>query len=203
MVTQHIDRRSADVPSVTRAEVRDAALTLFAERGYLGTSLKQVAEVLGLRTPSLYNHIESKSALLSEFVLTTLDNVIDDFNKAMAKSDGHVAKLRAATEVYALHHATHRREALIVNQDTTHLDEPDRSVAQDIRRRHERAFRQIIIDGRREGVFSVESPKLASFAILEMCVSIARWFRDDGEMGPEDVARQYGDYALEIVGAKH
>jgi AcrR family transcriptional regulator len=198
---QHIDRRSADLPSVTRADVRDAALTLFAERGYHGTSLKEVADRLGLRTPSLYNHIESKSALLSEIILTTLDHVVDDFDKVMAEADGHAAKLHAATAVYALHHATHRREALVVNQDTTHLEEPDRSVAQDVRRRHEKAFRQIIIDGRREGVFTVESPKMASFAIREMCVSIARWFRDDGEMSPQEVARQYGDYALHIAGA--
>ncbi|MFI2478564.1 TetR/AcrR family transcriptional regulator [Nocardia xishanensis] len=200
MTTGHIDRRSADLPAVTRDDVRDAALTLFAERGYMGTSLKEVAQRLGLRTPSLYNHIDSKASLLSEIVLDTLEHVTDDFNRAMSEVDGYVGKLRAATEVYALRHATHRRQALVVNQDTTHLEEPDRSVAQDIRRRHEKAFRQIIIDGRREGVFTVESPKLASFAIREMCVSIARWFRDDGEMTPQDVARQYGDYALHIVG---
>ncbi|WP_218024857.1 TetR/AcrR family transcriptional regulator [Nocardia pseudovaccinii] len=200
-MTEHIDRRSADLPAVTRADVRDAALTLFAERGYHGTSLKEVAQRLGIRTPSLYNHMDSKASLLSEIVLETLDHVTNDFQKVMAEVDGHSAKLRAATEVYALRHATHRREALVVNQDTTHLEEPDRSVAQDIRRRHERAFRQIIIDGRREGVFTVDSPKLASFAIREMCVSVARWFRDDGDMTPQQVAEWYGDYALRIVGA--
>ncbi|MCX4095657.1 TetR/AcrR family transcriptional regulator [Nocardia sp. alder85J] len=201
MVTRHIDRRTADLPAITREDVRDAALTLFAEKGYHGTSLKEVAQRLGLRTPSLYNHMESKSALLSEIVLGTLEHVVNDYNRAMANADGHVAKLRTATEVYALHHATYRREALVVNQDTVHLEEPDRSVAQDIRRRHEKAFRQIIVDGRREGVFTVDSPKLASFAIREMCVSIARWFREDGEMSPEQVARQYGLYAVNLVGA--
>lgn len=200
IVSEHIDRRSAAFPAVTRAAVRDAALTVFAERGYHGTSLKEVAERLRIRTPSLYNHIESKSSLLSEIVLGTLDDVVNDFNKVMAVSDGHVEKLRAATEIYALHHATHRREALVVNQDTNSLEEPDLGVAQDIRRSHEKAFRQIIIDGRREGVFAVESPKLASFAIREMCVSIARWFRDDGEMTPQEVATQYSKYALQIVG---
>lgn len=135
-------------------------------------------------------------------MLTTLHNVVDDCDKVMAGVDGHTAKLRAATEVYAPHHATHRREALVVNQDTKHLKEPDRSVAQDIRRRHERAFRQIIIDGSQEGLFAVDSPKLASFSIGEMCVSIARWLRDDGETLPGSVAQQYGDYALRVVGAR-
>ena len=111
-------------------------------------------------------------------------------------------RLRAATEVYALHHATHPREALVVNQDSSSLDDPERGVAQQIRRDHERAFRQIIIDGQEAGVFVVETPKLASFAIREMCVSIARWFHDGGPLTAQEVARQYSGYAISLVGAK-
>ncbi|GGL13974.1 TetR/AcrR family transcriptional regulator [Nocardia jinanensis] len=201
-MTGYIDKRSAPGPSVTRADVFDAALTLFAERGYHGTSLKQVAERLDIRTPSLYNHMESKSSLLKEIVLGTLDRVVGDFDRVIAEIDSPVERLRAATEVYALHHATHPREALVVNQDSTSLDEPERTTAQQIRRRHEREFRQIIIDGQEAGVFTVENPKLASFAIREMSVSIARWFHEGGALTAEEVARQYSEYALSMVGAR-
>lgn len=197
----HVDRRSSDIPPVTKSDVRNAALTLFAERGFHGTSLKEIAEELGIRTPSLYNHIDSKGSLLSEIVLSTLDGVVGDFDRVLAEHEGPVGRLRAATAVYALRHATHRREALVVNQDTVHLEEPDKSVAQRIRRQHEHGFRQLIVDGMSEGVFSVESAKVASFAIREMCVSVARWFREDGELAAIEVARQYSDYALNIVGA--
>lgn len=201
-MTDYIDKRSASVPSVTRADVLDSALTLFAERGYHGTSLKQVAERLNIRTPSLYNHMDSKSSLLREIVLGTLDRVVADFDRVIADVEDPVERLRMATDVYALHHATHPREALVVNQDSTSLDEPERTTAQRIRRDHERAFRQIIIDGQEAGVFVVDSPKLASFAIREMCVSIARWFHEGGEMTAEKVAHQYSEYALSLVGAK-
>lgn len=201
-MTDYIDKRSASGPSVTRADVLDAALTLFAERGYHGTSLKQVAERLNIRTPSLYNHMESKSSLLREIVLDTLDRVVVDFDRVTADVEDPVEGLRVATEVYALHHATHPREALVVNQDSSSLDEPDRTMAQQIRRDHERAFRQIIIDGQEAGVLAVETPKLASFAIREMCVSIARWFHEGGELTAEEVAHQYSQYALSMVGAK-
>jgi len=50
------------------------------------------------------------------------------------------------------------------------------------------------------GAFHVESPALASFAILEMCVSIARWFRDGGELSPDAVADEYSGFALQIAG---
>ena len=202
IMAAHTDRRSAPGPSVTRADVLDSALSLFAERGYHGTSLKHVAERLEIRTPSLYNHMESKSALLTEIVLSTLGKVVSDFDQVVAEVHEPVERLQRATEVYALHHATHPREALVVNQDSVHLDEPDRTTVQRIRREHERAFRQIIIDGERTGDFVVETPKLASFAIREMCVSIARWFHEGGELTAGDVARQYSNYALEMVGVQ-
>ena len=196
-----MSRRSSEAPAVTKADVKDAALTLFAQLGYHGTSLKQVAALLGLRTPSLYNHMQSKSALLSDIVLDTLHAVGEDFERVVAAAHGPVERLRGATVVYALRHATHPREALVVNRDAASLEEPDLDVARQLRSEHERKFRQIIIDGRKDGLFAVESPKLASFAILEMCVSIARWFSDSGEFTAEEVARHYGDYALRVVAA--
>jgi AcrR family transcriptional regulator len=47
----------------TAERILDAAETLFAERGYAGTSLRDVAARVELRIPSLYNHFPSKDAL--------------------------------------------------------------------------------------------------------------------------------------------
>jgi AcrR family transcriptional regulator len=47
----------------TAERILDAAERLFASRGYAGTTLRDVAAAVGLRTPSLYNHFESKDAL--------------------------------------------------------------------------------------------------------------------------------------------
>lgn len=186
---------------MTAADVREAAMTLFAATGYHGTSLKDVAAAVRLRIPSLYHHIESKPALLEDIVMSTLLEVHAEFEKALAQSSRPVEQLRGSTYVYALHHARHRREALIVNQDAKHLPEPARSAADDLRRGHEHRFRDVIEEGRRGGDFDVESAKLASFAIREMCVSIARWYKPDGGLSEVEVARQYTTHAMRIVGA--
>jgi AcrR family transcriptional regulator len=47
----------------TAERILDAAEALFAERGYAGTTLRDVAGDVGLRTPSLYNHFASKDSL--------------------------------------------------------------------------------------------------------------------------------------------
>ena len=190
---------AASRPGVTRDAVLDTALTLFAQRGYHGTPLSDVADALGIRTPSLYNHMGSKQDLLATILLRTMDEVLSDFRAAVAGLDGPADRLRAATRIYALRHATHRREALVVNRDAASVDEPERSLVRERRREHERAFRAIIAEGVRTGEFHAGNPALSSFAILEMSVSIARWFRDDGPRTAEQVADEHAEYALRIV----
>ena len=188
--------------SVSSAAVIDTALTLFAERGYHGTALSQIAEILEVRTPSLYNHMRSKHELLETIIGDTVRGVLDDFYRATEDRDDPLDRLFHAVLVYSRRHATHRREAIVVNRDTSSLDEPARSAMQDLRREHEHAIRSIITDGVTAGQFSVDSPALASFAIREMCVSIARWYQDDGPITPGQVAREYTEFALSIVGAR-
>jgi AcrR family transcriptional regulator len=52
--------------SARRDELTRIAARLFAERGYQGTSLADLAQQLGMRKPSLYHHIASKEDLLWE-----------------------------------------------------------------------------------------------------------------------------------------
>ncbi|MDN5914699.1 MAG: TetR/AcrR family transcriptional regulator [Pseudonocardia sp.] len=185
--------------AVTTGSVLDAALTLFAERGYHGTAVSQIAAALGVRTPSLYNHMTSKQELLETIVRRTLDDVHAEFDDAVAGLDAPADQLRAAVRVYARRHATHRREALIVNRDTTSLAEPALSRMRQRRRDHETATRAVISRGIEDGSFSVGNAGLASFAILEMSVSIARWFREDGPRTAEQVADEYAEFALRVV----
>src|SRR3954469_21156101 len=49
-----------------REELTRIATRLFAERGYQGTSIAEIAEELGVQKPSLYHHIASKEDLLWE-----------------------------------------------------------------------------------------------------------------------------------------
>src|SRR5687768_7651331 len=63
------------VPS-RRQEVLGVAAALFAERGYHGTSMRDIAEALSMRAPSLYKHVKSKDALLDEIVTIYLDALL-------------------------------------------------------------------------------------------------------------------------------
>src|SRR5690606_15695429 len=62
---------------ITAARILDAAEALFAERGYAGTTLRDVADAVGLRIPSLYNHFPSKDALYAAVLERGFGPVLD------------------------------------------------------------------------------------------------------------------------------
>jgi AcrR family transcriptional regulator len=52
----------------TRQAILDAALELFADKGYFGTSLRDIASVVGVRESALYNYFPGKEALFSALI---------------------------------------------------------------------------------------------------------------------------------------
>ena len=58
-----MDERRTD----TREQIRVVALEMFAERGYAGTSLREIAERLGVTKAALYYHFKSKEDIVRSF----------------------------------------------------------------------------------------------------------------------------------------
>ena len=52
----------------TKEKILDAALTLFAENGYNGTSVEQIASIVGIKAPSLYKHYKGKEDILNALI---------------------------------------------------------------------------------------------------------------------------------------
>lgn len=66
----------AGQPPTTAERILDAAEDLFAEKGYSATSLGDVADRVGIRSPSLYNHFKNKEALYE----AVLERLLRDFS---------------------------------------------------------------------------------------------------------------------------
>ena len=52
----------------TKERILDAALTLFSENGYNGTSVEQIANIVGIKAPSLYKHYRGKEEILNALI---------------------------------------------------------------------------------------------------------------------------------------
>lgn len=75
---------STDDTRSTAERILDAAEDLFAEKGYSATSLGDVADRVGIRSPSLYNHFKNKEALYE----AVLERLLEDFSAPLTELEG-------------------------------------------------------------------------------------------------------------------
>ncbi len=196
----------AKVPATPRArsarsiDVRDAALTLFAERGYHATSMKDIAAALELQAPSLYNHVTAKQEILRDVMAETMTSLTKITKSALASSPDTVEQLRRAAEAHVRFHARHVREVRVGNHEIAALEQPHRSVITKLRKDYSNMFVELIERGVAEGVFETRSPLLAAYAILQMGIGVSMWFKPGGPLSEDDIVFQYGDIALGVVG---
>jgi TetR/AcrR family transcriptional regulator, biofilm operon repressor len=82
----------------TRQAILDAALDLFAEKGFFGTSLRDVATTVGVRESALYNYFAGKDALFEAILAAQQDSKIERLAPLADGSigDGHALLLRLA-----------------------------------------------------------------------------------------------------------
>ena len=66
----------------TKERILDAALTLFAEKGYEGVSVGEIAQAVGIKAPSLYKHYSSKQAIF-DAIVRTMNERYEDQARAM------------------------------------------------------------------------------------------------------------------------
>jgi AcrR family transcriptional regulator len=79
----------------TAVAILDAAEALFAERGYVGTTMRTVAKAVGLRDPSLYNHFANKDALYAAVIERTYRPIAEALDR-LVKGKSNWSEMRQA-----------------------------------------------------------------------------------------------------------
>jgi len=185
--------------SVSSDAVRTAAAELFARQGYRGTSMKDIGGALAVSAPNLYNHVPNKQDLLVVIMDNAMDRAHAALDDALAGIDDVAGQLRRATETSVLDFLGHPAEITVCNTEIRSLEEPGRSRIIGKRNAYAARIRAIVDRGCAEGRFRTAHPRPATFAILELPANATAWFNERGRLTAEEVARIYGDFALDIV----
>jgi AcrR family transcriptional regulator len=175
----------------------NAVVSAFSEKGYHGTSLRDIAQRAGLSLAAFYQHFDSKYAALFYLMTGSLTRLRDLTETAVGEAGADPAeRLTAAVRAHVLVHAERRERSLIGNSELRSLDDPEREVILRMRREHAMTFRAIVEDGVAQGVFLTPHPGAATRAILTMCTAVAQWFDPAGPDSAGQVAEQYAALAL-------
>lgn len=182
-------------------DIRDAATSLFYERGYHGTSMREIATRVNMRAPSLYNHLDSKQQLLQEIMRNDVALITREVVDAMATSDDVITKFRRGFEAHVRHHTRFVRESRICMTELSALEEPAQTAIKELRREYAVIWRGLIEQAVHEGRATTSNAHLAANAIIDLGIGIARWYRADGPLTEATLAGTYSDFALNLIGA--
>jgi AcrR family transcriptional regulator len=183
-----------------RSDVRSAAVVLFAEQGYRATGVRDIAGALGIGATSIYSHIRSKSELLHEILIDTLDAILAVQQDAVASSPDVVERLRRVAESQVRFLVEHPHEAVIAIRDFRWAEGDALTAVYERRRRYRKVVEDLLTEGVDHGRMSVCNAKITASSIIEMAEGVPRWFRPAGEVSINQLAYLYGEFALRIAG---
>jgi AcrR family transcriptional regulator len=185
---------------ILRQTMLDAAAKLFAERGFAGTNLQDIADALGTSRPRLYYYFSNKEMILASLVEEVTVFSQQQSTRIAATTDTNPGEtLRLMTASHAKSLLDHAVAFRVVDRSEADLPAEIRKVHDSAKRATLENFTSVIARGAHIGHFRPVDPQLSAFAILGMCNWTAWWFKPSGRLSPQQVADGLADLAVHSV----
>ncbi len=182
----------------TKSRITSGAGHFFVRNGYRGTSMRDVAERVGLRASSLYRHVKSKQELLHRVLDRLMDEALDGARAALAGQESPeqcIGLLVRANVCLARPSETALLQSELKNLEKRYRDQIIRKQDQ-----YRKLWLSVLRRGVELGVFRIEDPKLAFFGIIGALNYVENWFNPSGLLSREQVAEVFSRWILRSLG---
>jgi TetR/AcrR family transcriptional regulator, cholesterol catabolism regulator len=182
-----------EAPEDRRAQILRVSGELFAQRGYVATTVRNIAEQAGLLSGSLYHHFDSKEEILDEILTDFVADLLEQV-KAVEESEADPeSAVGALIELTVLAIEEHRAAVLLLQNEWGLIREMPR-FAHLVRDGDEigRVWTRLIERGMRQRVFRDDVPAGLVYRFARDALWVAaRWYEAGHEHSIEQIARAY------------
>ncbi|WP_412520844.1 TetR/AcrR family transcriptional regulator [Actinomadura madurae] len=185
-------------PTVRR--IRQAAANLFAERGFHGTGIRDLATAAGIRTSTLYHYMGTKEDLLVEIMIDAIAPLGRAAEQMLAEIDDPLVRLATLVEHHVWHHVRERQLTTIADTEIRALAGQHRERVLQARDSYEGIWRTTIYQGREAHLLAESQPDIATTALLQMATGVD-WFSEGQTLTLTTLCRLYSDWALRLLQA--
>ncbi|MEO3784670.1 TetR/AcrR family transcriptional regulator [Actinocorallia sp. B10E7] len=186
----------------TAGRILSEALLLFAEKGFAGTSIRDLANACGIRSASLYSHFPTKEHMLAELARIGHEEHHARLTAAATAAADPASRLRDVVRAHVLAHAQYPLLAIVADNELHSLSPELAEPIMRLRDTGRRLLLGILDDGLARGVFDVPDSYLALTAISGMGMRVANWYGPDTPYTPDQVADSYAEFALRLAGTR-
>jgi len=191
------------LPAGTRGAILNAALRLFAEKGYGGTSVRDIAAMADVQPATMYAHFPSKEHVLAELIKVGHEAHHQRLRAALLQSQPDPREQVAALiRAHVRAHADFPTLAVVANSELHALSPEAAAPAVELRKQSQQLLADVIQRGIDLGLFEVADPYLAVTAIGAMGLRVANWYTPESGRSADDVANVYAEFACRLLGVR-
>jgi len=173
-----------------KEEIVQVSSKLFKEKGFSAVSMRDIAQELGIKAASLYNHITSKQEILSIVIIEVAEEYTTGMNTIVNSEDDTINKLERIIELH-VNVTVNNADALgSLNNDWMHLLEPELSYFIKLRNQYEESFRQIIKLGVKQKELEPLNVEVIVFSVLSTLRTLYLWYAKKEGVETEELIKQ-------------
>ena len=159
--------------------ITNIAAKLFKEKGYFATSMRDLAEAIGVEAPSLYNHIGSKREILQEICNRIAQVFYANLIEVENSDKTELEKIETIIRFHIKMMINDYEQVYISDHEWKHLSEPFLSDFKTQRRNYRRRLGVIIREGVKDHDIKDIDPYVTVLTILSSVGGIESWHRSD------------------------
>jgi AcrR family transcriptional regulator len=177
-----------------------AALESFAQKGYHGTTTRDIAQRAAMSPAAIYMHYKSKEQLLYQISRATHEAMLREMREVFARPGTPPERLRALVCAHTRFHATMHTATRVANYELHALEPAHLEEMRVLRRGMESVMREALRLGAVSGDFEVADVDGTNRAVLSMGIDVSRWYSQRGRLSAEQLGDLHADMVLRMVG---
>jgi len=163
------------------------AAAMFREKGFAATSMRDLAETVGIEAASLYNHIRSKNEILEAICFDVANRFNTNIELLEASKQTSIPKVESLLRFHIRQMVENYEEVYVSDREWKHLEEPYLSNFQNQRRAYRKKFASIIEDGiSKNEIRKIDAPT-AVLIMLHAVSGIESWHRSKARINDREL----------------
>ena len=184
------------VKNSRKQQIEEKATQLFQEKGYAATSMRDLAQLLGIEAASLYSHIKSKEEILQKTCFRMAEEFFKAWKEVEKENRSMTAKMKKAMIAHVKVITQNTSSSAVFFNEWRHLSEPFLSDFLSMRDDYEGRYIQILEDGMLSGEFKSVDKKFMMLTILSSLNWTHNWYKPNGSLSPEEVGERLANLLL-------
>ncbi len=176
-------------------QIEKEAALLFKEKGYSASSMRDLAQRVGIEAGSLYSHFKSKESILQKICFDMANSFFESLDAIENREINAEIQLRNAIKAHMEVLMKDPDETSVFQNEWKHLSEPYLGDFIEMRKTYENRFRNILKKGMDDGIFKSHDLKILNLTLLSALNNTLNWYKTSKD-DSDDIALKLSNIFL-------